>query len=309
MFSQTLKAGIFLTLFCVLVEFSGYAQAQNIQYPLLVQNDKVTKEEEFSPKIKKQTSHPSKKKKLKENKETTSNEKELTAIQKSSLEILYDKLWDERESEAGQKKMIAAIEDKKNIPQIYEENWKLGRLVYFSVFFGLGDELPKDEKEELLKIGYLASEKALKLEPKKIEGHYWYAVNVGAYGVTHGILSALEMVEVSVKSLDECIKIDPKYHWAGPYRVLGRYYYEAPSIISIGDLKASEIYLKKALELEPDFNVNLMYMGILQMKKGDKQKALEYFNKAKSAKAQDGPYEEKRYHREIEKNIKLAKEE
>ncbi|MFP4452211.1 MAG: hypothetical protein ACLFPI_02450, partial [Desulfobacterales bacterium] len=134
-------------------------------------------------------------------------------------------------------------------PNSYEAFWKASRSCRVIIRMAVIGEL--DNLEEIGasfgKQGMDLAQKAIALEPEKVEGHYYYAVNVGGYAKGASI-------------------------W---------------SILSEGLKDKAQKHLKKAYEIEREYNgfVLLMHMGlyyeVLPWYAGrDKDKALEYYREA-----------------------------
>ncbi len=220
-------------------------------------------------------------------------------------ENMLDKLWNNRESADGENDIHNFFASEILIPKDFNTSWKIARRVYYYGNFCLQDKTAKSDKTKLFKYGYEAGKMAKELEPKKVEGYYWYAINLGSYGLSKGIFSALNNAKPGRDALLEAAKIDPKYQWCGPLRILGRYYQEVPGgLISFGDKKIAEDYFTKAIQNCPEFRLNIMYLGILKKKAGDKANALDLFKKAQMLPEVDGKNEEKRYSKELAENIK-----
>ncbi len=215
-----------------------------------------------------------------------------------------NKAWADRETEDGQIKILKLIQSEPKIPENFEIAWQMSRLVYFSGNFGIGEKLSKDEHIKMFEFGYKTAEIARKLNPDRVEGHYWYAVNLGSYGLARGVLTALSNAKIGRDALLEASKIDPMYHWAGAYRVLGRYYQEVPGIISFGDKKIAKEYFEKAIKIAPNFRLNTAYLGALESDGGDKEKALKLFQEAEKMTDVDGKEEESHYKRNLALDIK-----
>ncbi|MGY3803220.1 hypothetical protein ACWNT8_04035 [Pigmentibacter ruber] len=235
------------------------------------------------------------------------NTKEIVTNESQDLisEKLLDSLWNNRENIDGENQIYLFLSKENTIPKDFNIAWKIARLVYYYGNFILIDANSKIDKTKLFKYGYEAGKIAKEIEPKKVEGYYWYAINLGSYGLSKGIFSALSNAKPGRDALLEAAKIDPKYQWCGPLRILGRYYQEVPGgLISFGDKKIAEDYFTQAIQTCPEFRLNTMYLGILKKKAGDKTNALELFKKAQTLPEVDGKNEEKRYSKELAENIK-----
>ena len=215
-----------------------------------------------------------------------------------------DSAWEKRQSIEGQEHILDFIKAEEKVPQDFDIDWRVARLAYFCGNFGIGKKLSEDEHVKIFSYGFKTAEIAKQLEPKKAEGYYWYAVDLGSYGLAKGVLSALSNASSGRDALLEVIKIDPSYQWAGAYRVLGRYYQELPGIISFGDKKKAAEYYQKAMLVEPDFILNTLYYAVLVSDLGDQKEALKLLHEAEKLPKLDGKEEEIRYRQELVENIK-----
>ncbi len=196
---------------------------------------------------------------------------------------------------------------KPEIPDNFEVAWRIGRFVYYGGFFCFPDNAEKSVKMDYFKYGVDALEKARKLNPSRVEGHYWYASVYGGYALAKGIRASLAGAAGMRDACTEAIKIDPSYHFGGPYRVRGRLYFALPSLISFGDNKLAYEDLKKAMELGPDNKLNSVYFSEVQAKVENKQAALKTAEKAKDIPDAVGVKEDASYRRDLDSLIKKWK--
>lgn len=196
-------------------------------------------------------------------------------------------------------KIVEFLKKKPALPDDYEVLWRLSRLSYYGGFFALPSGSASAEKMEIFQVGSEAGDKARKLAAARVEGHYWYAVTLGGWGIAKGILNALSSAKPMRDALSEAIKIDPKYHFAGPLRVRGRLYNKLPGVVSIGDNKLAMEDLKKAVSLAPESKLNHIYLSEVQSKLQSKADALKTLEFAKTLPDVVGVAEESAYRRDI----------
>ena len=196
-------------------------------------------------------------------------------------------------------KILEFLRKKTTLPDNYEVLWRMARLSYYSGFFGMPKNATSEDKMIVFQVGTEAGERARRLEAKRVEGHYWYAVTLGGWGIAKGVLNALSSAGPMRDALGEAIKIDAKYHFAGPLRVRGRLYYKLPGIISFGDNQKAAEDLKNAIALAPDIKLNHIYMAEVQSKIQTKADALKTLDYAKTLPDIVGVAEEASYRRDI----------
>ena len=161
---------------------------------------------------------------------------------------------------AGDKIRLLQWQDGKALDAIpvYEEARKLGadefevewRLA--STYFWAGENT-KDAKKlsEWGTKGVAHAEKAAKLKPDRVEGHYYTAVCWGTYSHGVSILSALRQgVEKKfTNAITKAKEIDSTFEDGAPMNAFGRFYFELPW--PKRDLAKSEKLLKKNIEAVP----------------------------------------------------------
>lgn len=208
-----------------------------------------------------------------------------------------DLAWSVRHELHG--KILEFLRKKNSLPDNYEVLWRMARLSYYSGFFGMPKDSTNEDRMNVFQVGVEAGERARRLDSKRVEGHYWYAVTLGGWGIAKGVLNALSSAGTMRDALNEAIKIDPQYHFAGPLRVRGRLYYKLPGIISFGDNQKAADDLKKAISLAPDIKLNHIYMAEVQSKIQTKAEALKTLDYAKTLPDIVGVAEEASYRRDI----------
>lgn len=221
---------------------------------------------------------------------------------------LVDKLWANREEIKNQEIIANYLETKPSIPNDYEVAWKTARLVYFIGNFGIGEKYFVSTKAgvNLFNYGVEAGKKAIELNPKNVEGYYWYAVDLGSYGLAKGIIASASNAKSGMKALKQALEIDPQYANFGSSRILGRYYQELPGIFGGNKDKALAL-LKDATLKAPEFRNNWVFLGQYYISEEQYNEALEACTHALNCKDIDGKYEEERYKREANICVQSAK--
>jgi tetratricopeptide (TPR) repeat protein len=131
---------------------------------------------------------------------------------------------------------------------------ELARLCFIMGEFGKNGDGKKYFEKGL---GY--AELLRREQPRRAEGHYWLALNLGGLA---GISGDLVMVPAIVKEMKVAASLDAHYNQAGPDRVLGRIYYEAPPWpLSVGDLQKSLRHLRAAVKLAPSNSTNHLFLA------------------------------------------------
>lgn len=215
---------------------------------------------------------------------------------------LLDLCWNKRDSLHHQQIIANYLLTKPKLPNEYEIAWKTARLVYYIGNFGIGEKEFVKTKDgvTLFDYGVQAGKLAKTLNPKAVEGYYWYAINLGSYGLAKGILAAASNAKDGMAALGMARQLDPNYQWYGSSRILGRYYQELPRIFGGDSAKALALLIEAATKA-PNFKNNWVFLGNYYLSKGEYGKALEACNTAYSMPAVADKYEELRYKNEAKK--------
>ena len=221
---------------------------------------------------------------------------------------LLDNAWKNREDLNNQKVIANYLLNKPVVPQDYETAWKTARLVSFIGNHGYGESLyaKKTAGVELFNYGVQAGKLAISLNPAAVEGYYWYAVDLGSYGLAKGIMAAASNAGAGMDALKKAIQLNPSYQNYGSNRILGRYYQELPGIMG-GSNKKALTYFTSATDAAPDYPNNWLYLGQFYITTGDYQQAADACSKAIKIKDKDGKYEAQRTLREANECVAKAK--
>ena len=119
------------------------------------------------------------------------------------------------------------------------------------------------------------SQKGIAVDNNNLECHYWYAVGMGKYGDTKGVLKSLSLVNPIKDECNLIIKRDPNH--AGANHVLGVMYRKLPGFAG-GSLELSLKHLKIAVQNEPTDTIHYLELANTYIAMDEKEKAKENLN-------------------------------
>jgi tetratricopeptide (TPR) repeat protein len=140
-------------------------------------------------------------------------------------------------------------------PRDFESAWKLARARYW-----LGGHAPPDERRPALEQGIAAGRTAAALEPKRPEGHFWIAANMGALAESFGLRQGIRYRGAIKDALLTVLEIDPGFQQGSADRALGRWYFKVPGLFG-GDRKKSEEHLRRALTYAPESTASHFFLA------------------------------------------------
>jgi tetratricopeptide (TPR) repeat protein len=183
-----------------------------------------------------------------------------------------DALYGRRGEAEAVKELEAALDTAlQAAPEDFERVWRKARLRHWQA-----DGATQAEQKKLLgKQVWELGERARKLRPERVEGHFYAAVGIGSYSQAVGILAALsEGLEGKFNErLEKALALDPGFEWSGPWLTKGRYFYELPW--PKRDLKKSADCMKKALALHPESLRGWLFLAETLLEDGKAKQAHE----------------------------------
>jgi tetratricopeptide (TPR) repeat protein len=217
----------------------------------------------------------------------------------AELTAKIDELYAKRDDPAVAKELeVATTDSLKAAGADYGVVWRAARWKFWLADGATDNRLKKQLGKEAWDLG----ERALKLNPSAVEGHYFAALGMGCYSQAIGILKALgEGIEGKFNErLDAAIKMNEGYDRGGPRLTKGRYFFELPW--PKRDLDKSKEELEKCVAKHPENLRALLFLAETQLKDGDAKKAKETIAKATSGSIAYDPPEGRR----VQKEAKLV---
>jgi len=138
----------------------------------------------------------------------------------------------------------------------------------------------RDRHREMGLEGMHYAKKAVELNPRGVEGHYYYTLTLGQYSIGISIIKALAkgLGPQYEEHIEKALEIDRNYDNAGPLRAIGRYWYKVPW--PKRNLEKSIHYLKEAVVTAPINARGHVYLAESYLKAGEKDLAREHLQKA-----------------------------
>ncbi|MCD6586251.1 MAG: hypothetical protein J7K96_10855 [Desulfobacteraceae bacterium] len=174
----------------------------------------------------------------------------------------------------------------KKDPNNFKANWMASKACWLYGMYT--QELYFDDWKDICRLygkkGMGYAEKAIALNPKRVEGHFWYGMNVGIYSDSISIIIAIiEGLKSNVQdSFETAYKIDKYYNHGGPIAALGRFWAILPW--PLNDNKLAMKYYREFHKTEfyglPDTVQFHIYYAELLMENRKTQKEAKLFLEA-----------------------------
>lgn len=153
-----------------------------------------------------------------------------------------DALYRDRTTIASARAAAAAWEERlRGNPRDFESAWKLARAMYW-----IGGHDAAAARRPALERGVEAGRTASTLEPRRPEGFFWMAANMGALAESFGVRQGLRYRGPIKDALETVLRLDPAFQQGSADRALGRWYFKVPGLFG-GSKSKSEEHLRKSL--------------------------------------------------------------
>lgn len=182
----------------------------------------------------------------------------------TSADFLTDKKASMRNTAEGSAELIDSMTNElKTSTNSYDIYWQLSAIYYFHGDYYINDRTLKKAFFTQSKDYGL---KAVALNPKGVDGHYWLAIAYAKWAESNGILDSLFYADDIVNELTEAINLNPSFLWGLAYAVRAKAYSLAPGWpLSVGNKEYSYRDIQKALEIGPHYRLNMqIYADILR---------------------------------------------
>lgn len=163
-------------------------------------------------------------------------------------------------------------------PRDFESAWKLARGLYWLGTNGL----PERERKKALEGGVKAGRAAAELEPKRPEGHFWMAANMGALAESFGLRQGIRYRGAVKDALETVLEIDPAFQDGSADRALGRWFFKVPGLFG-GSNRKSEEHLRKALAYNEQSIITHLFLAETLWELGREDEARAELRKAVEA--------------------------
>jgi tetratricopeptide (TPR) repeat protein len=143
------------------------------------------------------------------------------------------------------------------VPDTYEAQWQSA----LSLAAVAEKTTNAVERAALARRAIVLARRARELNPAGVEGHYYYAVNVGWLADANRSYG-LDAVGEMAAALKRAGELDEKFDYAGPVRLLAILHLRTPPPpTSIGSPRKALRLLQQAVKLFPDYPENYLYLA------------------------------------------------
>ena len=180
-----------------------------------------------------------------------------------------DALYEQRDNLENVRSSVRLLQEAVYASQ-YDVAWRLGRALFF-----LGQEAQtKEETRRYHARAVLCCRQASRLQPERVEGHFWLGVNLALLAEVENPLNALRHALSARRSLMRAVRLNPAFHDAGPLRVLARLQHKLPRLLGGGNARARANF-ERAIQLAPANTVTRLYFAEMLLEAGDKTRMRE----------------------------------
>jgi tetratricopeptide (TPR) repeat protein len=160
-------------------------------------------------------------------------------------------------------------------PKHFEALWRLAR-----AFMWLGEQSSSSADHRRLGWkGYGYALRAIQVDQRRVEGHFWAALCIGEYAKGLGVISAIRQgIERRFRGyLDASMRIDRSYDEGGPDRIYALYWHSLPW--PLRDNKKSLYHFRRSLGYSRTNPFTHLYYGKVLAAESQEAKARRHFQR------------------------------
>lgn len=172
---------------------------------------------------------------------------------------LFDEQWQQRHEAASLQKIIAFFAEAApdTDAEEFQWRWRRARLLHFRAM--QADETSNvTEATRFFSDGAIQAKRALEIQKFSVEGHFWQGVNALEAARRKGAIALGAAYGAAGKAIEQSLKLDETYHFAGPVRVWGRIQHMKPLLLGGNLDKAIESFIR-ARQIAPDNSTTNLY--------------------------------------------------
>lgn len=214
------------------------------------------------------------------------HEEPMTDEQVASARVEGERLWqvDPRSLITVESSLDWSLRITRAKPDDYEACWKGARAAAWIAARAAGD----DERKRFALEGIELGNSAVAADDAGVEGHVWLAFAMGELAdVDHAY--GLDAVKKMEEHCLAAIAADERYDHASAHRLVGTLYFMCPGApTSIGSPRKAAKHLERALELDPGWPENHLWMWKFARDQGDTSRARTELGSVLGASAPSG---------------------
>ena len=191
--------------------------------------------------------------------------------------LLYSGVAAKRVTQAGLRELLQEAEQAlQRTPDDYGLLWKYAALNYFQGEFY---SVQHDEKKKYATLCKEYAEKAVKVNPRGIAGHYWLGVGLAKWAEYNGVLFSLFSADDILNEMNIVIRLDPTFFKGLPWAIRASVYGMAPPFISVGDPAKARDDIKTALFYGKDYRPTYLTCADVDIALGEWREAKKIIDK------------------------------
>lgn len=167
-------------------------------------------------------------------------------------------------------------------PKSYEAAWKASRS--YRQYANDSKEAEVEGWKDICKqngqLGMSFGEKAVALNPKGVEGYFWYGCSVGNYSDGVSVVTALRegLKGKTQENLEKAYELDKTYRDGGPIKAIGRFWFVLPWPLT--DKVKALNYLQEFQKLYPEDPEGQVFLAEVLIDRREKAEAKKLLEKA-----------------------------
>jgi tetratricopeptide (TPR) repeat protein len=185
-----------------------------------------------------------------------------------------DRLFAARDNDHNLDQAVIILEDRlARDPKNCEIHWRLAKYKNY-----LADRVPdKESRIRYYEAAIAHAKRAVQIDDRRPEGHFWLAANYGQYAELKGPFKSLSLLKTIRQEFEKALAINSAFDHGNAYLALGEMYLRVPRLLGGNDRLGLEL-LETGLTVGPanaDLHITLAEYYLKNGRKSDARKLLE----------------------------------
>ncbi len=133
--------------------------------------------------------------------------------------------------------------------------WRMGR-----VFYAIAKYSEESQREDYYRRCIKQATRATVINAQSASGFFFKGLCIGKLGQLEGLWNSLGIIDPLRENMEIAARLNPKVDHGGPYRALGKLYFELPFFLG-GDRNLAVDYLKPRCESRPLYMENCLFLA------------------------------------------------
>jgi len=159
---------------------------------------------------------------------------------------LADELFSEGRDPARDREALTVLEAAGSASDDYDLLWRQVRVAH-----QVAQNAAEDERRKLLETAIGRGERAVRLQPSRVEGHYWLGACYGSYAEARGGFKAWRLASKLRTEMEAAVRLQPDFEGGDAFLALGELDLQLPGLFG-GSRSRAIARMEEGLKVSPE---------------------------------------------------------